>query len=60
MWREGLGRIPRSGSATFVAVVADEIVGFTTVGASYSEDGTGGSTRSTSTRHAGGTAPDGC
>ena len=41
MWREGLGRTPRPGSATFVAVVADEIVGFTTVGASYSEDGTG-------------------
>jgi GNAT superfamily N-acetyltransferase len=41
MWREGLSRAPRLGSATFVAVVDDEIVGFTTVGASHSEDGTG-------------------
>lgn len=41
MWREGLGRTPRPGSATFVALVEDEIVGFATVGASYSEDGTG-------------------
>ena len=41
MWREGLGRTPRPGSATFVALVEDEIVGFATVGASHSEDGTG-------------------
>jgi len=41
MWREGLARTPRPGSATFVALVEDEIVGFSTVGASYSEDGTG-------------------
>jgi GNAT superfamily N-acetyltransferase len=41
MWREGLGRTPRPGSATFVAVVEDEIVGFATVGGSHSEDGTG-------------------
>jgi GNAT superfamily N-acetyltransferase len=41
MWREGLARTPQRGSATFVAVVKDEVVGFTTVGASHSEDGTG-------------------
>jgi GNAT superfamily N-acetyltransferase len=41
MWREGLGRTPRPGSATFVALVDDEVVGFATVGASHSEDGTG-------------------
>jgi len=41
MWREGLGREPRPGSATFVALVDDEIVGFATVGASHSEEGTG-------------------
>jgi ribosomal protein S18 acetylase RimI-like enzyme len=41
MWREGLSRTPQPGSATFVAVAAEEIVGFTTVGASYSEQGTG-------------------
>jgi GNAT superfamily N-acetyltransferase len=41
MWREGLDRTPRPGSATFVALVDDEIVGFATVGASHSDDGTG-------------------
>ncbi len=41
MWREGLSRTPRPGSATFVALVEAEIVGFATVGASLSEDGTG-------------------
>ena len=41
MWREGLSRTPRPGSATFVAVVDEDVVGFTTVGASHSEDGTG-------------------
>jgi GNAT superfamily N-acetyltransferase len=41
MWREGLSRTPRPGSATFVAVVEEEIVGFATVGASYSEEGPG-------------------
>jgi len=41
MWREGLARTPQPGSATFVALVEDEVVGFSTVGASYSEDGTG-------------------
>ena len=41
MWREGLSRAPRPGSATFVAVAEHEIVGFATVGACQSEDGTG-------------------
>jgi ribosomal protein S18 acetylase RimI-like enzyme len=41
LWREGLARTPRPGSATFVALVEGEIVGFATVGASHSEDGTG-------------------
>ena len=41
LWREGLARTPRPGSATFVAVVDDEVIGFATVGASHSEDGTG-------------------
>ena len=39
--REGLARAPRPGSATFVALVEEEVVGFATVGASYSEEGTG-------------------
>jgi ribosomal protein S18 acetylase RimI-like enzyme len=41
LWRQGLSRTPQPGSATFVALVEDEIVGFATVGASHSEDGTG-------------------
>jgi len=41
MWREGLSRAPQPGSATFMALVEEEVVGFATVGASYSEDGTG-------------------
>jgi len=41
MWREGLSRTPRPGSATFVAIVDEDIVGFATVGASHSEDETG-------------------
>jgi ribosomal protein S18 acetylase RimI-like enzyme len=41
LWREGLGRAPRPGSATFVALVDDEVVGFAAVGASHSEDGAG-------------------
>ena len=41
MWRDGLSRTPQPGSATFVALVEDEVVGFATVGASHSEDGTG-------------------
>ena len=41
MWREGLGRVPQTGSATFVAFVDDEIVGFASVGVAHSEDGPG-------------------
>lgn len=41
LWREGLSRTPQPGSATFVALVDDEIVGFATVGDSHSEDGPG-------------------
>lgn len=41
LWRERLGRPPRPGSATFVALVGDEIVGFASVGASHSEEGPG-------------------
>lgn len=41
MWREGLSRMPQPGSATFVALAEDGIVGFATVGASHSEDGMG-------------------
>lgn len=41
MWREGLARAPRPGSATFVAVTAGDVVGFATVGAARGEDGTG-------------------
>lgn len=41
MWREGLARAPRPGSATFVAMVDEETVGFATVGACYSEVGIG-------------------
>ena len=41
LWREGLARPPRPGSATFVAAADDETVGFATVGASHSEDATG-------------------
>jgi GNAT superfamily N-acetyltransferase len=37
MWREGLSRTPRPGSATFVALLDDEVVGFATVGAASSE-----------------------
>lgn len=37
MWREGLARAPRPGSATFVAESDAEIVGFATVGACASE-----------------------
>ena len=36
-----MARAPRPASATFVALVGDEVVGFATVGASHSEDGTG-------------------
>lgn len=41
LWREGLSRAPRPGSATFVADSEGEVVGFATVGASHSEDDTG-------------------
>ena len=34
MWREGLGRTPRPGSATFVVEDGGEVVGFASVGAS--------------------------
>jgi GNAT superfamily N-acetyltransferase len=37
MWREGLGRAPRPGSATFVVEDAGEVVGFASVGASREE-----------------------
>lgn len=38
MWREGLGRRPRPGSATFVVEDGGEVVGFASVGASRDED----------------------
>ncbi len=41
MWREGLVRTPRPGSATFVATADEVVVGFATVGASHSEEGAG-------------------
>jgi len=41
LWREGLARPPQPGSATFVGLVDNEVVGFATVGASYSEEGEG-------------------
>ncbi len=41
LWRDGLARAPRPGSATFVALADDATIGFATVGASASEDGTG-------------------
>jgi hypothetical protein len=56
MWREGLGRTPRPGSATFVAVVEDEIVGFATSVARTPRTGLARCMRSTSTQRAGGTA----
>ena len=37
MWREGLGRAPRPGSATFVVEDGGEVVGFASVGASRDE-----------------------
>lgn len=38
MWREGLGRAPRAGSATFVAELEGEVVGFASVGAARDID----------------------
>jgi ribosomal protein S18 acetylase RimI-like enzyme len=38
MWREGLARTPRPGSATFVVEDSGEVVGFASVGASRDED----------------------
>jgi len=37
-WREGLAREPRPGSATFVAELEGEVVGFASVGASWDEE----------------------
>ena len=37
LWREGLGRTPRPGSATFVVEDGGEVVGFASVGASRDE-----------------------
>ena len=38
LWREGLSREPRPGSATFVVEEAGEVVGFASVGASREAD----------------------
>jgi len=38
LWREGLARTPRAGSATFVVEDGGEVVGFASVGASRDED----------------------
>jgi GNAT superfamily N-acetyltransferase len=39
LWRDGLARTPRPGSATFVVENAGEIVGFASLGASREPDG---------------------
>jgi GNAT superfamily N-acetyltransferase len=41
MWRDGLAREPRPGSATFVADADGGIVGFASLGAAREEDGVG-------------------
>jgi len=41
LWREGLSREHQPGSATFVAVLDDEVVGFASVGACRGEDDAG-------------------
>ena len=41
MWREGLAREPRPGSATFVAEDDGEVVGFASVGAARDEEDAG-------------------
>lgn len=41
MWRDGLSREPRPGSATFVAEVDGEVAGFASVGGCREEDGIG-------------------
>lgn len=39
LWREGLGRAPRPGSATFVVEDAGQVVGFASVGAAPDAEG---------------------
>ena len=41
LWRDGLARQPRPGSATFVVEEAGDVIGFASVGASRDADGDG-------------------